>query len=118
MFQIVAAAGPGIVVNAPEIGDVEQSREVVCEQIGDPGPSFLRENIDCLDPIRTSLGRFLLEEKLFLGSIGITLQDHRAVFQERQDMRRDAEVVEQYIALAKIWPLEVDLVEVRQRKRL
>src|ERR1700680_4064010 len=114
MVEVVAAAGPGIVVNATEVGQVEQHGEIVGEKIVHESLLPLGMNGDGFHPLGGGGARLLLKKRLAMNAIGIAPEDHGAVLQEREKVGGQPKIVGKKIALGVAVLGEIDLVQMRE----
>src|SRR4029077_18210911 len=89
-----AAAHAGIMVDAAQVDQIEQSGAILAQSVTGAIGERSRK------PIGKALGDLLLKEKRLVDPVGVTLEGERAVLEMRQDQRRDSIVVIQQIALA------------------
>ena len=99
MLLIVAAAGPGIVVDAAQAGEVEKRGEVVGDDVLDVLAFTFRRDGHGFNPFGNALGHILLEKSLAFDAVGITAQHQGAIFEEREKIIGDTVVVGDQIAL-------------------
>src|SRR5258706_7982197 len=73
MDFIIEAARPGIMIDAAEIREIEQVREVVRDEVGHLGLSFLGINQYGSQPIWPRRRRFFLKKEFPVDAIGVSL---------------------------------------------
>ncbi len=117
-IEAVPPAGPGIVVDAAQIGQIQQGRPVVGDVILDFLPALLGINPDRIHPLRHRFARILLKERLPADAVRVAAQDKRPVLEERQQPVGHPVVVGQQLPLGDSLAGKVNLVEVRQPQRL
>ena len=97
-IDVVAARVPRVEVDAAEVDEPEQRRQVLDDREVDHAARAVRDRAG-LDPRRPRRRRALHEERLAVGAVGIALHHHRAVGEVRQQHRRDVGVVLEQVAL-------------------
>ena len=112
-IDVVAARVPRVQVDAAEVDDPEQRRQVLDHREIDHAARAVRDRAG-LDPLGPRRRRALHEERLAGGAVGIALHHHRPIDQVRQQHRRDVGVVLQQVALGEAELGPERLVEVGQ----
>ena len=109
--DVVAARVPLVQVDAAEVDDPEQRRQILHDRKVDDiaGPVLDRAE---LDPLRAGRGRALHEEELPRRAVRIPLHHHGAIGQVRDQPVRNVRVVLEEVALRVALLRPEDLVEV------
>ena len=110
-IDVVAACVPGVQVDAAEVDDPEQRREILDHREVDHVARRVRDRAG-LDPFGPRRRRALHEERLAVGAVGIALHHHRPVGEVRQQDVGDVGVVLQQVALGDAEPRPERLREV------
>ena len=112
-IDVVAARVPLVQVDAAEVDDPEQRRQILHDRKVDDiaGPVLDRAE---LDPLRTGRGRALHEEELPRRAVRVAFHHHRAIAQVRQQHAGDLRVVLEQVALGQAGLRPEDLAKVGQ----
>ena len=97
-IDVVAARVPLIEIDAAEVDDPEQRREVLHHREVDHVPRLVLDRAG-LDPLGMRLGDALHEEAFPLRAVRVALHHHRPIAQVRQQRGGDVGVVLEQIAL-------------------
>ena len=110
-IDVVTRRIPLVQIDAPEIDDPEQRRQVIDDRKVDDVAGVM---VDAAgpDPGRARLRRPLHEEELTGGAVGIAFHHHRAIADVRQEHRRNVGVVLDQITLGDPLLLPEQLVEI------
>src|SRR5258707_8663029 len=97
MIEVIVPAGPWIVIDASEAGEVEQGSAVLGGRIKKLLAAAFRIDRNGLEPFRQSqpFAHILLKKCLAGDAVGIAAQNQRPAPQKWQDQGRDAIVVRQ-----------------------
>src|SRR6185312_2296628 len=114
---IVARRIPRVEIDAREIDDPQQRREILHHRKVDyaAGPMFDRTRFD---PLRARRWRALHEEALARDAVRVALHDHRPIAKMREQNRRDRDVVAKEVGLGAAIARPEYLVEVGESQRL
>lgn len=96
-IHVVAGRIPLIEIDAAEIDDPEQRRQVVDHREVDDVAGVVRDPAGA-DPVRPRRGGALHEEELAGGAVGIPLHHHRAIGDVREQQRGHVGVVLDQVA--------------------
>ena len=91
-IDIVTAGIPGIEIDATKIDEPQQRRQILDDRERDDIARPVRDRAG-FDPVRSGFRRALHEKMRARRAVGVTLHDHRAVGEMRQQRRRDVRVI-------------------------
>src|SRR5215472_8094313 len=83
----------GMQLQTGQVGEPDQSGQVVDENVSDRAPVTMPRHRKTLHPLRRETGRVLLVKKFAADAIGVSLESDRAVFQMRQHVSSNLHVV-------------------------
>ena len=93
MLLVIAAARPGIVVDAAEASEIEQRRKIIGDYVLDVFALSFQRYRKRFNPLGHALRHIFLEKGLTLDSVRITAQDQGPILQKRKEIVRDVIVV-------------------------
>ena len=114
MIDVGDAAAPGIVVDAAEAGEIEESGAIIGEGVVNFFAAMLGIDGNGVKPVGEAVDvtEIFLEEGLTFDAVRITAENQRAVFEERKNVVGEAVVVGEEVALGIAGLGEIDLVEI------
>ena len=93
MLLVIAAARPGIVVDAAEAGEIEERRKIISDYVLDIFSLSFRRYRNRFNPLGHALRHIFLEKGLTLDPVRITAQHQGPLLEKWKEIFRDAIVV-------------------------